>query len=109
MIALGLNKWDRGRKESIPSPSLPSTPSSLALLYHRAATQASHLRLIHTFLRRVLVTACAPLPSMPESPRYPNPGLNGYQQDAMHAEVRSLSLPVALQTFSASAALPPQP
>jgi hypothetical protein len=36
---------------------------------------------------------------MSESPRHPNPGLNGYQQDVMHTEVRTLSLPVALQTF----------
>jgi hypothetical protein len=29
---------------------------------------------------------------MSESPRHPNPGLNGYQQDVMHAEVGTLFL-----------------
>ena len=35
---------------------------------------------------------------MSESPRHPNPGLNGYQQDVTQAEVGALSLLVASQT-----------
>jgi hypothetical protein len=41
---------------------------------------------------------------MSESPRNPNPGLNGYQQDVMQAEVGTLSSLVASQTSAISTA-----
>jgi hypothetical protein len=44
---------------------------------------------------------------MSESPRHPNPGLNGYQQDVMQTEVEPLSLLVASQTSAISAAFWP--
>jgi hypothetical protein len=44
---------------------------------------------------------------MSESPRHPNPGLNGYQQDVMQTEVGPLSLLVASQTSAISAAFWP--
>jgi hypothetical protein len=40
--------------------------------------------------RHKIIPDCAPVASMSESPRHPNPGLNGYQQDVMHAEVGCL-------------------
>lgn len=55
----------------------------------------------------IAVAGCAPLASMSESPRHPNPGLNGYQQDVMQAEVGALSLLVASQTSAISAAFWP--
>jgi len=55
----------------------------------------------------IAVAACALLASMSESPRNPNPGLNGYQQDVMQTEVGALSLLVASQASAISAAFWP--
>jgi hypothetical protein len=64
-----------------------------SLLYLRLATIHNVSTRTKHFCSIFFIAGCMPVASMSESPRHPNPGLNGYQQDVMHAEVGTHSIP----------------
>jgi hypothetical protein len=85
---------------------LPTTSSSPPTRTNLSSTNFQHLQQTSSS-SHITVAGCALLASMSESPRHPNPGLNGYQQDVTQAEVGALSLLVASQTSAISAAFWP--
>src|SRR5271155_5841824 len=91
----------------MPSLFLPSTTSSSPYLEAHLSSTSLHIYSRLPSSSHIAIAGCAPLASMSESPRHPNPGLNGYQQDVMQTEVGPLSLLVASQTSAISAAFWP--